>query len=93
MRIRNTILASLIAICAFCSFANAGTTILPNDPNIQYLGRFDKSSPLSPKVSWTGTQIIANFEGIFLKVIMSSDMNLELLFLLRKPMVIQYSGK
>jgi len=48
------------------------TTILPTDPNIQYIGRFDNSNPLSPKMSWTASQIVAKFQGTSIKLIMNS---------------------
>ena len=50
----------------------ASVTILPNDPNIQYIGRFDKTVPTSPKMSWTGSQIVAKFQGTSIKLIMNS---------------------
>jgi lysophospholipase L1-like esterase len=55
--------------------SRADVIILPTDPHIQYIGRIDDSNPLSPKIAWTGTQIIARFEGSFIKVKISSRAN------------------
>jgi hypothetical protein len=51
-----------------CYFAAVPTllfadTILPTDSNIRYVGRFDQSNPLAPRMYWSGTHIIAWFEG------------------------------
>lgn len=69
---RNKIILLIITVCTFIFQANAVKTILPNDPNIQYIGRFDMTNVLSPKVSWTGTQIVAKFEGTSLSFKMTS---------------------
>ncbi len=41
----------------------AQTTVSPSDPNIQYTGRIDDSDPNAPLLGWSGTSIIANFQG------------------------------
>lgn len=55
--------------------SKADTIILPTDANIQYIGRIDATDPLSPKISWTGTQVVANFEGTFIKAKIFSRSN------------------
>jgi len=52
--------------------AKSANTILPTNPNIQYIGRFDNTNPLSPKMSWTASQIVAKFQGTSIKLIMNS---------------------
>ncbi|RLD09209.1 MAG: electron transporter RnfD [Chlamydiae bacterium] len=61
----------LIVFIAFLSgLVNAKTEIYnivhANNPKIQYTGRIDFSKPLSPKITWPGTYIKANFTGSFL---------------------------
>jgi hypothetical protein len=41
----------------------AAVTITADNPNIQYAGRIDSSNPLSPLLSWSGSSVIANFQG------------------------------
>jgi hypothetical protein len=53
---------------SFQSFT--ANVIFPDNPNIQYLGRFDHSNPQSPAFNWTGTQIVANFEGTSLQLLL-----------------------
>jgi hypothetical protein len=43
--------------------AYAAVTIPANDPNILYTGRIDFTNPLAPVLSWSGTSVIANFQG------------------------------
>jgi len=45
----------------------AAVTITANDPNIQYTGRIDFSNPLAPVLSWSGSSVIANFQGTSIK--------------------------
>jgi hypothetical protein len=52
-------LASSLVTCQH-SLADA---ILPTDPNIRYVGRFDTSNPLAPRMYWSGTHVVAWFEG------------------------------
>ncbi len=47
--------------------AYAAVTITANDPNIQYTGRIDFSNPLAPVLSWSGSSVIANFQGTSIK--------------------------
>lgn len=60
----------IIIACILSNIANASTIILPTNPNIQYIGRFDHSNLQSPKFNWVGTQIITNFEGTSLKLLL-----------------------
>lgn len=48
----------------------AGTTIAPNDSQLQYTGRVDFSRPAAPEVSWAGTSLTANFTGSSLAIIL-----------------------
>ena len=52
---------------------HAAVTIYPNDPNIQYTGRIDFSNPLSPLLSWSGSSVIANFQGTSLQVTLNDQ--------------------
>jgi Carbohydrate esterase 2 N-terminal/GDSL-like Lipase/Acylhydrolase family len=50
-------------------FTSRAEVFVPaTDSNIQYIGRIDIINPLSPKISWTSTQVVANFQGNFIKV-------------------------
>jgi hypothetical protein len=51
----------------------ARVTILPNDPNMQYVGRVYRGNPLSPKLGWAGTAVIACFEGTSLATKLSDN--------------------
>jgi hypothetical protein len=56
---------SVIKLCCFAIFPTLlfADTVLPTDPNIRYVGRFEMSDPLAPRMYWSGTRIIAWFEG------------------------------
>lgn len=58
---RSRLLAVSIAVFA-CTHSSADT-ILPTDPNIRYVGRFNLSNPLAPRMYWSGTHVIAWFKG------------------------------
>ena len=47
--------------------AYAAVTIPANDPNILYTGRIDFTNPLAPVLSWSGSSVIANFQGTSIK--------------------------
>lgn len=57
--LRLVFLASAIIACSLSS----ADTILPTDSNIRYVGRLNTSAPLAPRMYWSGTHIIAWFEG------------------------------
>jgi len=65
------LISILIFAFAYVLLANASTTILPTDPNIQYIGRFDKTNPLIPIMYWTGSEIRINFQGTSLGIKLS----------------------
>jgi len=44
------------------------TTIFADDANLQYVGRILFDDPMAPQMTWTGTAVIANFEGTSVKV-------------------------
>ena len=48
-------------------FSFGAVTIDPSNTNILYSGRFNHSNPSQPRFGWSGTSIIANFEGTSLK--------------------------
>jgi hypothetical protein len=39
----------------------------PDDPNIQYRGRWDFSNPHAPRTGWPGTSLAATFQGASIK--------------------------
>lgn len=57
-----------ILILAFGVFYHLfSTTLIPaNNPDINYFGRFDFSTPSAPKFNWSGTVIEAAFPGPFI---------------------------
>ena len=46
-----------------CEFFESSSHIDPDDPNIEYIGRFDFSNPKSVRFDWSGVQISVRFEG------------------------------
>jgi hypothetical protein len=52
-----------IFILTTFSMAYSQTTIKPNDPNLQYFGRFDRSQSERAAFDWPGVSIRAVFEG------------------------------
>ena len=46
-----------------CEFFEGSSHIDPDDPNIEYIGRFDFSNPKSVRFDWPGVQIRTKFEG------------------------------
>ncbi len=49
--------------CASATTLYAQTTIGADDPNIQYIGRFDMSTPTAPAFDWSHSGISAKFQG------------------------------
>lgn len=50
-------------ILTSCEFFQKSSHIDPDDPNIEYIGRFDFSNPKSVRFDWPGVQIRTRFEG------------------------------
>ncbi|MDZ7623453.1 MAG: hypothetical protein U5J96_03270 [Ignavibacteriaceae bacterium] len=64
----NRIFFYLIILLGFqlitsCEFFESSSHIDPDDPSIEYIGRFDFSNPKSVRFDWPGTQIRTKFEG------------------------------
>ena len=60
------LLISLTAISLFmtaCEFFEGASYIEPDDPNIEYFGRVDRSNPKSVRFDWSGIQIRTRFMG------------------------------
>ena len=53
----------LILMLTSCEFFQTSSHIDPDDPNIEYIGRFDFSNPKSVRFDWPGVQIRTRFEG------------------------------
>ena len=47
--------------------AAAATSVAPNDPRIQYMGRVDFSNPAAPVFGWAATTITVGFQGTSLR--------------------------
>ena len=60
-RITQVLCAMLFLISA--GMAQAGTSILPSNTNILYMGRMDMSNTNLPMLGWPGNTIIASFTG------------------------------
>ncbi len=60
-------------LLVFASRAHADTIISPTNTNIQYTGRFSLSNPSRPEFGWSGSSIIANFEGTSLSARFDDD--------------------
>jgi lysophospholipase L1-like esterase len=58
----SSVLAILVALTS-CEFFRRSSHIDPDDPNIEYIGRFDFRNPKSVRFDWPGVQIRARFEG------------------------------
>ena len=52
------------------SLTYPATFISPDNPDIQYYGRFDFSNPQKPAFDWPGIYIQATFQGTFCKAIL-----------------------
>ena len=65
----STVGLSLLCLFPLGLFSNE---ILPTDPNIRYVGRFDTTTPLQPRMHWSGSHIIAWFEGTSCQVRLQS---------------------
>lgn len=74
MKTINTNSFKLILLIFLLSFTHlsALTTIKADDPNFQYTGRIEYTTPDKPIIYWPGTYIKANFEGTVL-IIMLDD--------------------
>jgi len=46
-----------------CEFFESASHIDPDDPSIEYIGRFDFSNPKNVRFDWPGVQIRTKFEG------------------------------
>lgn len=53
----------LLIMFTSCEFFQSSSHIDPDDPNIEYIGRFDFSNPKSIRFDWPGVQIRTRFEG------------------------------
>jgi hypothetical protein len=60
--LRVGILAGAATLTPLSSFA-ADTLISPDDPGINYYGRFDFSNPKAPRFNWSGTTIELSITG------------------------------
>jgi lysophospholipase L1-like esterase len=45
----------------------------PNDPSIQYVGRWDFSTPTKPKTAWPGTGMVVAFAGTSIRASFTED--------------------
>jgi lysophospholipase L1-like esterase len=57
------LLLSLICVWTPISVLRAQTDIGADDPNIQYVGRFDRTTPGAPAFDWSAACISAKFQG------------------------------
>ncbi len=60
----------ILFLCCSISELFGVTKIKADDPNFQYTGRIDFSTPDQPVLFWPGTYIKANFEGILIFVML-----------------------
>jgi len=63
---------SAVVTLAFCGAAHA-VVIPPTDSNIQYMGRWDFSTPSLPTIAWQGGAITVNFDGTGIKATLDAD--------------------
>lgn len=54
---------SILTMITSCEFFEGSSHIDADDPNIEYIGRFDFSNPKSVRFDWPGVQIRTKFEG------------------------------
>jgi len=54
---------SISFLITSCEFFEGSSHIDADDPNIEYIGRFDFSNPKSVRFDWPGVQISTRFEG------------------------------
>ena len=58
----------LIIHLGFFQIAQCETVISPSNPHLLYTGRINFSDPNAPIFYWSGTSVIARFEGTSIKV-------------------------
>ena len=54
---------SILTMITSCEFFEQSSHIDPDNPKIEYIGRFDFSNPKSIRFDWPGVQIRTRFEG------------------------------
>ena len=64
-----------LAVGVLTSAISAAVTITPDNSNIQYYGRFDRSVVLQPKCEWTGSHIKAAFTGTSIAATLVTNTN------------------
>lgn len=57
------------------SNAASSATGSPSDANLHFVGRIDLSTPLAPAFQWSGTGVLANFEGTSLGISLEDNGN------------------
>jgi lysophospholipase L1-like esterase len=77
---RNASLAALLAMLAalagvpsHAAAQEAVAPILPDNPNLQIVGRYDLRDALHPRLGYPGTGLIFRFEGVSARLQVSSD--------------------
>lgn len=63
----------LILVLAGCSGSDKKSFIPADDPNIAYIGRFDKSDPKKPVFMYSGCIVRTVFEGTSIALVMKDD--------------------
>ena len=56
-------LLMVMMMISSCEFFESASHIDPDNPSIEYIGRFDFSNPKSVRFDWPGVQIRTKFEG------------------------------
>ena len=64
---------TFMMVCAMATICNSASLISPNNPNLQYFGRFDFSNPSEVAFEWPGVYIGAAFQGTSCKVILRGN--------------------
>jgi hypothetical protein len=65
---------AFIAVFFYASAGQASTLIRADSPNYTYSGRIDFSQANSPKLTWPGSSVKANFTGTYLAVVLDDEL-------------------
>ena len=64
---------SFLMVSAMATICNSASLISPDNPNLQYFGRFDFSNPSEAAFDWPGVYIRAAFQGTSCKIILKGN--------------------
>jgi lysophospholipase L1-like esterase len=67
------LLAVLVGVLSQATAQDVGAPILPDNPKLQIVGRYDQRDPQHPRFGYPGTGMIFRFQGVSARLQVSSD--------------------